>query len=291
MTAILVTGALLSLAALQQTDTTFAVRPGSRLDLQSMGGEVVVRTWNRDAVRVMADHGERERVEISLVGQVVKVRSRAWRGPSRSMEFQITVPTSMNLEINGTYLEVDIEGVRGEVSAVTVQGDVRLRGGRRLVALQSVQGDVDAHDVEGRIQVGSVNGDVRLSNASGQVTAETVNGDITLDGIRSASVAATTTNGDVRYEGAIENGGRYAFSTHNGDLTVSVPAEASAAVSVSTFNGEFESDFPITLTETRSGGKRFTFVLGSGSARIELDSFGGTIRLKRPGTVIPRRRR
>ncbi len=291
MTALLVTGALLSLAALQQTDTTFAVRPGSRLDLQSMGGEVVVRTWNRDAVRVMAEHGQRERVEISMMGQVVKVRSRGWRGPSRSMEFRITVPASMNLEINGTYLDVDIDGVSGEVSAVTVQGDVRLRGGRRLVALQSVQGEVDARDAEGRIQVGSVNGGVRLANASGEVTAETVNGDITLDGIRSASVAASTTNGDVRYEGTVENGGRYAFNTHSGDLTVSVAPEASATVSVSTFNGEFESDFPITLTETRGGGKRFTFVLGSGSARIELSSFGGTIRLKRPGTVIPRRRR
>ncbi len=288
----LVAGALLSVGIVQQTDTTFAVRSGARLDFHSMGGDLVVRTWNRGAVRVVSDPDDRERIEITTVGQVVKIRPRAWRGPARAVDVHITVPVSMSVDVNGTYLEVDVEGVRGEVNVETVQGDVRLVGGRGVVTVRSVQGDVDVRDVEGRVSVGSVNGDVRLTDAMGGVTAETVNGDITLDRVRSSSVGATTTNGDVRYEGTIERNGRYTFSTHNGDLTVSVPERANATVSVSTFNGEFESSFPVTLTETRSGGKRFTFVLGDGSARIELDSFGGTIRLRRPGEATrPRRRR
>jgi hypothetical protein len=59
-------------------------------------------------------------------------------------------------------------------------------------------------------------------------------------------------------------------------------------VSVSTFQGDFESAFPVTLTEHR--GKRFDFTLGGGSARLDLESFGGTIRLVRPGAVPARRR-
>jgi hypothetical protein len=62
-----------------------------------------------------------------------------------------------------------------------------------------------------------------------------------------------------------------------------VAEKASAAVSVSTFNGEFESDFPVTLTETRKG-KRFNFTIGSGSAQVTLESFQGTISLVRPGS-------
>ena len=57
-----------------------------------------------------------------------------------------------------------------------------------------------------------------------------------------------------------------------------------ASVSLSTFNGDFDFDFPVTLTETRGGDKRFGFTLGTGSARIELSSFGGTIRLRRPSS-------
>ena len=58
----------------------------------------------------------------------------------------------------------------------------------------------------------------------------------------------------------------------------------SATVSVSTFNGEFESAFPVTLRETRKG-KRFSFVLGAGSAQVSLESFQGTVSLVRPGQL------
>ena len=111
-----------------------------------------------------------------------------------------------------------------------------------------------------------------------------MNGDVTLDRVDATSVTATSLNGDVSYEGPIKNNGRYALSTHNGDVTVSVAEGTSASVAVSTFNGEFESEFPVTLTETRKG-KRFSFRLGSGSAQVTLESFQGTIELVRPGNV------
>ena len=49
---------------------------------------------------------------------------------------------------------------------------------------------------------------------------------------------------------------------------------------VRTFQGDFGADFPIQLPEgqsARSGSKRFNFTLGTGSARIELQSFNGDI--------------
>ena len=95
-------------------------------------------------------------------------------------------------------------------------------------------------------------------------------------------------NGDVEYDGPIHDGGRYALSSHNGDITIAVAPTANAAVAVSTFGGEFESDFPVTMTEGRKG-KRFSFTLGKGGgAQIDLESFQGTIRLARPGTVSHR---
>jgi hypothetical protein len=55
-------------------------------------------------------------------------------------------------------------------------------------------------------------------------------------------------------------------------------------VFVRTFQGDFTSDFPIQLPEgqsAREGSKRFNFTLGSGSARIEVQSFNGDIILAR----------
>jgi DUF4097 and DUF4098 domain-containing protein YvlB len=145
-----------------------------------------------------------------------------------------------------------------------------------------VQGSVSLTGAKGRLDVSSVNADVEVIGSSGEVTAETVNGDVTLDKVDATSVTATSLNGDVAYNGPIKSTGRYALSTHNGDVTVTVAEGTSASVSVSTFNGEFESAFPVTLTETRKG-KRFNFTIGGGSAQVTLESFQGTIQLVRPG--------
>ena len=55
-------------------------------------------------------------------------------------------------------------------------------------------------------------------------------------------------NGDITYDGTIQNGGRYELSTHQGDMAITMPENANATVSVNTFNGSFESDYPVTLT-------------------------------------------
>ena len=104
-----------------------------------------------------------------------------------------------------------------------------------------------------------------------------------LEGIHSNSVEAVTTNGNVYYDGVIEDDGQYRFTNHNGNITLAIPDGANATVWISTYNGEFEPAFPITLMETRSGGRRFSFTLGDGSGRVEVESFGGKIRLRRSG--------
>ena len=77
-------------------------------------------------------------------------------------------------------------------------------------------------------------------------------------------------------------GGTYSLSTHAGDVVVKVPLDASVAISASTFGGAFETAFPVTLQKAESGGRTVTLSLGDGGARMELQSFGGTIRLERP---------
>ena len=125
-----------------------------------------------------------------------------------------------------------------------------------------------------------------VHDVSGELQAETVNGDVNLLRIQSDNVEANTVNGEITYDGTIRANGRYRLTTHNGGVTVVIPEGTGAQVSVSTFQGDFESAFPVTLTERR--GKRFNFTIGDGSARVELESFGGTIRLVRPGAVLPR---
>jgi hypothetical protein len=273
---------LLLLALLQQIDSTVPVGRGQRLEVNAFAGEVTVTAWNRDAVRVQADVGGSTGVEIDRNATTVTVRTSGRRGPPSNVDLQITAPAWMPLDLSGVNTEMTITGARAGISAETVQGDVTATGGNGLVSLRSVQGSVSLTGAKGRLVVSSVNADVEVIGSSGEVTAETVNGDVTLDKVDATSVTATSLNGDVAYNGPIKSTGRYALSTHNGDVTVTVAEGTSASVSVSTFNGEFESAFPVTLTETRKG-KRFNFTIGGGSAQVTLESFQGTIELVRPG--------
>ena len=277
----LASGALAALALLQQIDTTVTAQQGQRLVVDSYGGEIAVKTWGRNAVRVEADPPSRTAVEVSSSSAAVSIRSEGRRGPPASIDYTITVPAWMGLDLSGVYTDVTVEGVRGPITVETVQGEVDVAGGEGTVSLRSVQGSVKLRGAKGRIDVHSVNDEVRVSEASGEITAETVNGDVVLERVDATSLNATTVNGDLGYDGPIRNGGRYILSTHNGDITLAAPENASATVMVSTFSGDFESDFPVPLKETRKG-RRFSFTLGGGSAQVSLESFQGTIHLVRP---------
>ncbi len=263
------------------TDTTITVQRGQRLELSTHSGDVVIRTWARSAVRVQTSGSSRSHLAIDQTASVINIHSAGGRGGPPDMDYTLTIPTWLAVRLSGVTAEMRLEGVQGSVNAETVEGDVTLVGGGGLVSLRSVEGEVSLRDAKGKIDVNSVNSDVNVRNVSGELQAETVNGDVNLIQVQSDNVEATTVNGDINYDGTIRANGRYRMTTHNGDVTVVIPEGTGAQISVSTFQGDFESAFPVTLTERH--GKRFDFTIGNGSARIELESFGGTIHLVRPG--------
>lgn len=269
------------LAAQQQTDTTIPVRPGARLEVGTVAGDVSVTTWSRNAVRITASRSSREGVDIAASDQLVRVKAQGRHGAAESVDFDITVPAWMPISISAVDGDIKVSGAQNEVTAETVQGDVTLLGGSGNISLRSVHGSVTLEKASGRIDLHSVNDDVKATDVSGDLSVETVNGDVKLRGIQSSNTEATTVNGDVTYDGTIKDGGRYVFSTHDGDVRVAVPERANVTVSVSTFNGDFTACFPVQVTG--KAGHRFSFTIGSGSARLELESFTGDITLCRPG--------
>ncbi|MBI4543725.1 MAG: DUF4097 family beta strand repeat protein [Gemmatimonadetes bacterium] len=274
--------ALAALSLLQQTDTVIPVSPGARLEIDNQAGEVVIRSWGRPAVRVVASHASDDRIKIRSTASVVRVDAASGYGPQRSIDYHLSVPQHMAVYVTAPFSDVSVEGAGGEVSVETVRGEIRVRGGAGRVSLRSVEGLIELAGARGRVEVNTVNEGIRVVDVRGELSAETVNGDIELERIDSDRVVASTVNGNISYSGAIRDRGWYRLATHNGDVRVEVAEKANATVTVATFNGEFESTFPVLLREAR-GGKRFNFVLGSGSARLELESFNGEILLRRPG--------
>jgi DUF4097 and DUF4098 domain-containing protein YvlB len=182
------------------------------------------------------------------------------------VDYDLTVPRGMSLELGGVESEIVIEGPVGDVDASSVEGGITITG------------------VTGTVTANSVEGDILVTGGTGAIRVTGVDGDVTLDNVDGTSVDAGTVDGTVVYRGTIHDGGRYRLTSHDGDIRLEVPAAVNAMVSVATFEGSFEADpaFRVELTQVRPG-KRFTFTLGSGNnpARVELESFDGSIQLVR----------
>ncbi len=282
MVATLAAAMLVALAPQRQSDTTFAVPAGASLSVNNFGGGITVHGWSENRVKVHGETGRRGRVEVSLVGSTVVVKTGSREGAPSVIDLDITVPQSMALNLSGTYADITVDGVQGAISAETVNGEVNVRGGKGIVTLHSIQGSVTLADASGRIEVNSVNEDVALSNITGEIKVETTNGEVMLTGIKSSSVDAGTINGDVLYEGTVTDGGSYSLGSHNGDITVSVPEGTNVTITAATANGDIDSSFPLPMVPSPTGKHRKTFKIGSGSARMELESFQGDIELRRP---------
>lgn len=275
--------ALAAAAGLQQrTDTTFAVPAGARLELENHTGTVRIATWDRAEMRVRAEHGSRDAVEIEVRGAVVRVHAERDRGLPEFVDYDITVPRAMAVSVDGVEADITIDGVAGEIEVHTVEGGVTVRGAAGAVGLHTVEGDIELEGGVGRITVEAVEGDVTIAGARGTVLVETVEGDVTLENVESADVDLGSVEGNLRYAGTVQDGGRYRLTSHEGDVTLAAAAGLNATVSVATFDGSFEADpaFSVQVQQMRPG-RRFSFTLGSGSARIELETFEGEIRLER----------
>jgi DUF4097 and DUF4098 domain-containing protein YvlB len=260
------------------------VTKGTRLVLTNNAGEVVVQSWDRDVVKIEATHGERDTVDVQTADQTLRIRSRSARGASALMDYRLTVPRWMPVNLSGSYLEAAIEGTTAEVTVETVHGNVRVVGGSGAVSVRSVMGTILVDKASGRVQATTVNEGIRLTNVTGDMTAETTNGDIVVENAQTSSLEVSTVNGDVTFNGTVRDNGAYRLTTHGGDVRVGLGGAANATVFVRTFQGDFSSDFPIELPQGQSrdsGSKRFNFTLGNGSARIEVQSFNGDIHLAR----------
>jgi DUF4097 and DUF4098 domain-containing protein YvlB len=290
----MVTGILigaLGLAALvQQTDTLVQADGATRLQAQLQRGEVVVRTWDRDAVQVNAAHAPNRALEVRRSGRTLTlvVDAQRGRGPSGPVDLELTVPRGFDLDLEGMAVRVDIQGTEGNVEVTTIQGPIQVRGGRGSILLESVNGEITVEEARGNIRVNAVAGAITISGSSGDISAESVSGSITLEDIVSRQVEARTVSGPLRYEGSIEDGGRYTFGTHAGEVWLHLPGDMNARVSAVTLAGDIRVDFPgAPDTAVHAQGlpglreKRLTFETGNASARVSVETFAGTLHILR----------
>ena len=183
----------------KESSQLYALSAHGRVSLRNINGDVHIRAWDRDAVRIIAVETaptkgllDEALVLVDSTPGAISIHTR-YAGVSAtdpgSVEFTLMVPRHARLSeiklINGA---VDIEGVRGGVNASSVNGPVRAReigGDARLSTVNgrleaSFEGLLGAHS----ISMNSINGPISLFipyNARAEFKARNVTGGIDND--------------------------------------------------------------------------------------------------------------
>lgn len=270
------------------SDTTITVKSGTRLVVDNFAGAINVNTWSKNAIRIQAEHSRRAQLDIDHGVARLDVSAHGKWGEPVYADFTITVPANTPLELTGIDTDIAVEGAQAGTKAETVKGDVSIRGTKGTVTCSSVEGTVEVEDCQGRVEASAVNDLVRVTGTNGEVQAESVNGDVFLENVKSNSIESSTVNGNVYFFGEFRKDGDYSFSTHQGSMWIGVPENTDCSGSVSTYEGSFNSSFPIERSDKKKRGNDFTFTIGDGSARLELEAFNGSIRVARPNEVQER---
>lgn len=273
-------------------DTTWAVGSGDRLSLENFSGDIRVMTWDRDFVAIQERGNKSAFFDVRSRGNEFRVRPSASMGRRRDDDgrYVVRVPTWLPLEIRGRELDIMVSDHSGGLVLSTLEGDIELEDVRGEIRARSLDGVIAVTNAEGLIDLFSMDDDVRVRGARGELRIDANDGDITLWDIDAEVVEASTVDGDISFEGTLHPDGRYTMVTHDGDITFGIWGEPDAHVLVSTFEGDLESDFPIILSQWKSGGE-FDFTLGGGSAEVRLEAFDGAVRVQQARSGTRNRRR
>jgi bifunctional DNA-binding transcriptional regulator/antitoxin component of YhaV-PrlF toxin-antitoxin module len=186
---------------------TYDIRPGGRLDIinvngqievsPSSGGQVEVRALRE--VRSNSEEASREMLEkaamreevapdrVSIQGPEEQERGRGFRGSRLTIRYQVRIPPGLNLLFKTQNGEVRLENVQGvRISASTTNGGVSGRNLSGAIEATTVNGGIqmDLDAVTGETRMTTVNGGVRLTVAPGvnaDLEATVVNGGISIE--------------------------------------------------------------------------------------------------------------
>ena len=229
-------------AGRDETHETFEMRPGARVEVRGINGNVTVETTAAATAEVhvvrTADSGSslahrRISVEQTSTGLVVRGESRRggwWRrifggGTQAREEVTLRVPRRINLETHG------------------------------------INGRVVVGEIDGSVEVGGVNGSVELGQASVRAEVNGVNGQVTLtlDRAGERGVGMSGINGDVEFR-----------------LRESINAD----VEVTGQNGGVTLNAPNVTRQERPNRSRMSARLGTGGGLLRLSGVNGNIRFQ-----------
>jgi hypothetical protein len=277
---------------------TFQIAEHARLVLNNGAGKIRIHRGEEGIVSVSPTKRasglgidlERMQINYDQHGDLLGISTRmAWnifQFGLRTVDFEITVPASCDIQLQNGSGEVAVQGANGEIRVRTgsgrvhahdLQGQISMKTGSGRIEASNLQGQIDLRTGSGRIEAQNIQGQTNLRTGSsrivlgsvrGQLSATTGSGriEVTHSALSSESVLKTGSS-SINFDGSLDPLGNYKFQTGSGGINLNLLADAAFSLDAKTGSGGVHNDFG--GTEVGSG-PRAPLKLRSGSGSIHI---------------------
>ncbi|MGH9423632.1 MAG: DUF4097 family beta strand repeat-containing protein [Thermoanaerobaculia bacterium] len=229
----------------QAFDRTFDVRPGAVFGLTNTNGHITVRSWDQPRIRVHAVKHVESR-DNDAARDAMKAITLALSQPNGGLRIDTKYPKSTNgiFEwIAGTNVNISVN------YEVTVPRTMDLQ-------IEDTNGTIEASDIRGSHKIETTNGRILLTRCAGDVDAETTNGSIeaeltTVNAGR--GMRLETTNGHISVRLPRTFAARIDAANTNGSIDTNMPVTTSGTHDKHELRGTINGGGPDLRLRTTNG--------------------------------------
>lgn len=263
---VLLTGALFLFQLSAQASTinkNYDLDAGGTLYFKTNGGSIKVETHDKNEVTLSADLQNTDPDDLEITHRItddtlsITAKHEKKRWSNARIIFTLTVPDTLNLDLNTSGGSIKIDDLVGQVDAHTSGGSIRVN---------DIEGNIDLHTSGGSIDIGDIAGNAEISTSGGSIKIESVSGN--LDAHTSGGSISATLTTQITEDTKL--------STSGGSINLYVPNDIQFDLDASTSGGRVKSDFSVDGTVKKRAIKG---EVNGGGPTIRLKSSGGTIRV------------
>jgi hypothetical protein len=235
---------------------TFQIMEHARLVINNGAGTVSIRRGEEGMVSVTATKrasgigidAERMQINYHQYGDTLDISSRmAWsilQFGLRTVDFEITVPSSCDVQLQNGSGQVAVQGTSGEIRVRTGSGRVYAYDLQGRIAMKTGSGRIEAGNLQGLIDLHTGSSRIILGNVRGQLTAKTGSGRIEVSqAVLSGESSLKTGSNSITFDGSLDALGSYKFQTGSGGINLRLPDDAAFSLDARTSSGGVYNEF------------------------------------------------
>lgn len=235
---------------------TFQITEHARLVVRNGAGRVAIRRGEEGLISVAATkrasgfgiNPEKMQIGYDQRGDLLNIFTRvSWnilQFGLRSVDFEITVPASCDIQVENGSGRIAVQGTEGDIRLRTGSGGIEAYDLQGQIAIKTGSGGIKLGALQGNMLVATGSGGVRGDRLQGQVSLTTGSGGIALDqGLLAGTSRISTGSGGITFEGALDPRSNTKIKTGSGGIRLRLPANSAFILDAKTGSGGIHNEF------------------------------------------------